>query len=94
MSETLLTLVLLLPPVVICFIVGNRHGARRSVRWRWIGLAAFGLSLLLTPIALGALADEVGLGHAHLALPALILAAYASFFIGEALQRKAERAIA
>jgi MFS family permease len=50
---------------------------------------AFGLSLLLTPIALGALADEVGLGPAHLALPALILAAYASFFIGEALQKRA-----
>ena len=47
MSGALPILTLLLPPVVICFIVGNRHGARRSVRWRWIGLAAFGLSLLL-----------------------------------------------
>ena len=55
---------------------------------------AFGLSLLLTPIALGALADEVGLGPAHLALPALILAAYASFFAGEMLQKRAERVAA
>ncbi len=53
---------------------------------------AFGLSLLLTPIALGALADEVGLGSAHLALPALILAAYASFFAGQALQKRATAA--
>ena len=50
---------------------------------------AFGLSLLLAPIALGALADEVGLGRAHLALPAIILVAYASFFIGGVLERKA-----
>jgi MFS transporter, DHA1 family, inner membrane transport protein len=55
---------------------------------------AFGLSLLLAPIALGALADEVGLGPAHLALPALILAAYASFFIGEALQKRDVRSLA
>jgi MFS family permease len=48
---------------------------------------AFGLALLLAPIALGALADEVGLGPAHLALPALIVLAYLSFFIGEALQK-------
>jgi MFS family permease len=50
---------------------------------------AFGLALLLAPIALGALADEAGLGPAHLALPAIILVAYASFFIGGVLERKA-----
>jgi hypothetical protein len=49
---------------------------------------AFGLALLLAPIALGALADELSLGPAHLALPALIVLAYASFFIGEALQKR------
>ena len=49
---------------------------------------AFGVSMLLAPIALGALADEVGLGLAHLALPALIVIAYACFFIAEALQKR------
>jgi MFS family permease len=43
----------------------------------------FGSALLLAPIALGALADEAGLGPAHLALPALIVAAYVCFFIGQ-----------
>ena len=54
----------------------------------------FGLALLLAPIALGALADQVTLGPAHLALPALIVAAYACFFAGEALQKRAAAAIA
>ena len=40
------------------------------------------------------LADEVGLGRAHLALPTLIAAAYACFFIGQALQRRAALAVA
>lgn len=48
-----------------------------------------GLSLLLAPIALGGLADEVGLGLAHLALPGLVVAAVASFLAGEALLKRA-----
>ncbi|HEY1382758.1 MAG TPA: hypothetical protein VGF43_04040, partial [Dongiaceae bacterium] len=55
----------------------------------------FGSALLLAPIALGALADEAGLGPAHLALPALIVVAYVCFFIGqksEAGSRKSETA--
>jgi len=55
---------------------------------------AFGLALLLAPIVLGALADEVGLGHAHLALPALIVAAYACLILGQALQKRAALAVA
>jgi len=55
---------------------------------------AFGLALLLAPIVLGALADEAGLGPAHLALPALIAAAYACFFLGQALQKRAALAVA
>jgi len=55
---------------------------------------AFGLALLLAPIALGALADEAGLGPAHLALPALIVVAYACFFIGQALQKRAALVVA
>ena len=49
---------------------------------------AFGLSLLLAPIALGTLADQVGLGPAHLVLPVLIAVACSSFFIAEALKRQ------
>ena len=52
--------------------------------------SAFGLSLLLVPIALGALADKASRGT-HLALPALIILAYASFFIGQALQRRDQK---
>ena len=55
---------------------------------------AFGLALLLAPIALGALADEVGLALAHLAFPALILLAYACFFLGQTLQKRAALAVA
>ena len=43
----------------------------------------------LAPIALDALADEVGLGAAHLTLPGLVVVAYACFFIAEALQKRA-----
>lgn len=50
---------------------------------------AFGLSLLLAPIALGALADEIGLGPAHLALPALIAAGFGCFFAGRVLEKRA-----
>ncbi len=50
---------------------------------------AFGLSLLLAPIALGALADEVGLGPAHLVLPGLIAAAFGCFSAGRVLERRA-----
>jgi len=49
---------------------------------------AFGLALLAAPIALGALADVLALGPAHLALPVLVLASFATFFAGEALQAR------
>ncbi len=62
-------------------------GARDRASMRMA--VAFGLSLLLAPIALGALADEIGLGPAHLALPALILAGYGCFFAGRALEKRA-----
>jgi predicted MFS family arabinose efflux permease len=78
-------------PLSVDFAIGaapaSVPGARDLAAMRMA--IAFGLSLLLAPIALGALADEVGLGAAHLALPGLILAAYASFFVGEALQKRA-----
>jgi fucose permease len=54
---------------------------------------AIGLALLLAPIALGALADEVGLAHAHLALPAIIAVAFASFFSGQMLEKRVAVAV-
>jgi MFS family permease len=79
-------------PLVTDFAIGAAPQARDLAAMRLA--IAFGLALLLAPIALGALADEAGLGPAHLALPALIIVAYASFFIGQALQRRAALAVA
>jgi fucose permease len=73
-------------PLVTTFAVGSAPAATDLASVRLA--IAFGGALLLAPIALGALADEVGLGPAHLALPGLILFAYASFFIAEALQKR------
>jgi fucose permease len=73
-------------PLTTDFAVGAAPEARDLASMRLA--SAFGLSLLLVPIALGALADEAGLGPAHLALPALIILAYASFFIGQQLQAR------
>jgi fucose permease len=73
-------------PLSVHFAVGAAPQSRELASVRLT--IAFGLSMLLAPIALGALADEVGLGLAHLALPALIAVAFASFFIAEALQRR------
>jgi fucose permease len=78
-------------PLVTNFAIGAAPagipGARDLAAMRMA--IAFGTALLLAPIALGALADEVGLGPAHLALPALILAGYACFFAGRVLERRA-----
>jgi MFS family permease len=79
-------------PLVTDFAIGAAPKARDLAAMRLA--IAFGLALLLAPIALGALADEAGLGPAHLALPALIILAYAAFFIGQALQKRAGLAVA
>jgi fucose permease len=83
-------------PLVTDFAIGaapaSVPGARDPASMRLV--IALGLALLLAPIALGALADELGLGPAHLALPALIILAYLSFFIGQALQKRAALAAA
>ena len=73
-------------PLSVNFAVGSAPERRDLASVRLA--IAFGVSLLLAPNALGALADQVGLGPAHLALPVLIAVAYASFFIAEALQRR------
>lgn len=49
---------------------------------------AFGLSVLIAPFALGALADIVGLRYAHLTLPLLIGAAFASFVAAGILEKR------
>ncbi len=74
-------------PLSTTFAVGAALSAKDLAAMRLA--IAIGLSILLAPIALGALADEIGLGPAHLALPGLILAAAASFLLGEALPRRA-----
>jgi predicted MFS family arabinose efflux permease len=71
-------------PLVTDFAIGAAPKSRDLAAMRLA--IAFGLALLLAPIALGALADELGLGPAHLALPALVLLAYVCFFAGQALQ--------
>jgi MFS family permease len=79
-------------PLVTDFAIGAAPKARDLASMRLA--IAFGLALLLAPIALGALADELGLGPAHLALPALIILAYVCFFTGQALQKRAALAAA
>jgi MFS family permease len=79
-------------PLATDFAIGAAPKAKDLASMRLA--IAFGLALLLAPIALGALADEAGLGPAHLALPVLILLAYASFFTGQALQKRAALAAA
>ena len=79
-------------PLVTDFAIGAAPEARDLAAMRLA--IAFGLALLLAPIALGALADEAGLGPAHLALPALIVIAYACFFTGQMLQKRAALMVA
>ncbi len=79
-------------PLVTDFAIGAAPKAKDLASMRLA--IAFGLALLLAPIALGALADELGLGPAHLALPALVLLAYVAFFVGQALQKRAALAVA
>ena len=55
---------------------------------------AAGAALLLCPLALGALADAVGLSSAHLAIPAIAVAIVLSFTAARTLQRRAVYAAA
>jgi len=73
-------------PLVVNFGLGAAGKAKDlgSVR---LSIAA-GISLLLAPIGLGALADSVGLGPAHLILPMLVGAAAICFLIAETLQKR------
>jgi MFS family permease len=77
-------------PLVTNFAVGAAGEAKDLATVRLA--VAFGTSLLIAPIALGFLSDKVGLSPAHLALPGLVVAAYASFFIAVALQKRTPQA--
>jgi MFS family permease len=79
-------------PLSTDFAVGAAPQAKDLAAMRLA--IAFGLALLLAPIALGALADEAGLGPAHLAFPGLIVLACICFFAGQALQKRAALAAA
>ena len=50
-------------------------------------MLVIGLSILVTPLLLGALADEIGLRAAHLLMPALIVLAFLALLLGQVLQR-------
>jgi MFS transporter, DHA1 family, inner membrane transport protein len=75
-------------PLVTNFAVGAAGHAKDIATVRLA--VAFGISLLVAPIALGYLSDSVGLSPAHLALPGLVAVAYACFFIASMLQARAQ----
>ena len=51
-------------------------------------MLAVGLSILSMPALLGGLADDVGLGMAHLMVPGLVTVALACLGLAKALQRR------
>ncbi|MEO7221921.1 MAG: MFS transporter, partial [Devosia sp.] len=73
-------------PLSSSFAVGAAPGASDLASVRLA--ISFGLSLLLAPIALGALADALGIGLAHLALPAIIVLAATCLVVATQLERR------
>jgi hypothetical protein len=51
-------------------------------------MLAAGAAILLAPIILGRLADELGLRLAHLMVPALVATALVCFLVARAMQRR------
>jgi len=49
---------------------------------------AFGIAILLMPVTLGGLADNVGLRDAHWLIPALVGAGLVAFAAGRAIERR------
>jgi MFS family permease len=74
-------------PLSSSFAVGAAPGAADLASVRLA--ISFGLSLLLAPIALGALADALGIGLAHLALPAIIVLAAICLLVATQLEQRA-----
>jgi MFS family permease len=73
-------------PLTIGFAIeaAGPQGAAASARF----MLAVGLSILSVPALLGGLADEVGLGPAHLMVPGLVTVALVCLAIAKLLQRK------
>jgi fucose permease len=73
-------------PLAIGFAIEavGPQGAAASARF----MLAVGLSLLSMPALLGGLADEVGLGLAHLMVPGLVTGALVCLGIAKLLQRR------
>lgn len=73
-------------PLSSSFAVGAAPGASDLASVRLA--ISFGLSLLLAPFALGALADALGISLAHLALPVIIVLAATCLSIATQLERR------
>jgi fucose permease len=74
-------------PMIMSLGIGAARGANDAGATRMV--LAFGLSFLIAPVALGALADRVGLGPATLTLPALLAGAVISLLTAMRLERRA-----
>jgi fucose permease len=73
-------------PLTMSFAVGVAGPAANKASARLN--SAFGAAILIAPIALGAIADEVGLAMAHLTLPFLICLALTAFMLAQVLQKR------
>jgi fucose permease len=73
-------------PLSTNFAVGAAPGSTDLASVRLA--ISYGVSMLCAPIALGTIADEVGLSLAHLALPGLVLVAYFTFVTAEILHKR------
>jgi fucose permease len=73
-------------PLTMSFAVGVAGPAANKAAARLN--SAFGAAILIAPIALGAIADEVGLAMAHLTLPFLICLALTAFMLAQVLQKR------
>jgi len=76
----------LLYPLSLSFAVGAAGAAGPAASAR-SGLAA-GTAVLTAPIALGALADQVGLSRAYLIAPIIAVAILLCFLIAQAMERR------
>lgn len=74
-------------PLTMALGLGAARGANDAGATRMV--LAFGLAFLAAPWALGALADRVGLGQAHLTIPVLLAGAVVSLLTARALERRA-----
>jgi fucose permease len=76
-------------PLAVTFSIGAAREARDRAGFRMT--ISYGSALLLLPIALGALADQIGLGPAHLVLPVIAVLGFACFFVAENFEKRAAR---